>query len=105
MFSLILFMFNSCFRFALCRLDTFSDTDSSLRRDAVGRLRFVFLTSSYLNPKVLVSFSQESVHVLQDQLGGSVQQVKVQVESQQRCSIHSLQETQQCIMGSFKCSS
>lgn len=45
---------------------------------------------SYLNPKVLVSPPQQGVHILQHQLGGVVQKVKVQVETQQRRGVHLL---------------
>lgn len=45
---------------------------------------------SYLDPKVLVSPPQQGVHILQHQLGSSVQKVKVQVETQQRRSVHLL---------------
>lgn len=46
---------------------------------------------SYLDPKVLVPPPQQGVHVLQHQLGGGVQKVKVQVETQQRRSVHLLE--------------
>lgn len=45
---------------------------------------------SYLDPKVLVSPPQQGVHILQHQLGGVVQKVKVQVETQQRRGVHLL---------------
>lgn len=50
------------------------------------------LLKAYLDSKVLVSFPQQGVHVLDHQLRRSVQQVKVQEEAQQRWSIHSLQK-------------
>lgn len=45
---------------------------------------------SYLDPQVLVSPPQQGVHILQYQLGGGVQKVKVQVETQQRRGVHLL---------------
>lgn len=44
----------------------------------------------YLDPKVLVSASQQRVHILDHQLARCVQQVEVQIETQQSRRVHFL---------------
>lgn len=46
------------------------------------RCTTIVCLGSYLDPKVLVPPPQQSIHILQHQLGSGVQKVKVQIETQ-----------------------
>lgn len=56
------------------------------------------LSSAHLDSKVLVPFAQHGIHVLRDQIHRLLQQVVVQVETQQLGSIHCLQRAQEALL-------